>query len=230
MRRIWLRRRYSVPRPRKKVSATPQRTRGRRSLLLAALAGVALALFVICRFNAAIRPQLVNLAEAQVKNQITRIADQAVSSALKTNEAAYADMVTVQSQDGFATLTTDTVRLNALRSAVMEDIVGRVEEIDSRSLSVPLGTLTGLDLLSAVGPGLPVRILSVASADASYRNDFTSAGINQTLHRVMLDVTVTAKLLLPGGPVEVEVSAPVCVAETVVVGQVPNAYLNAGNE
>ena len=71
-----------------------------------------------------------------------------------------------------------------------------------------------------------MRVLTVASTDAAFRNEFTSAGINQTHYRVMLDVTVSARLLLPGGVVETEVTAPVCVAETVVVGQVPDAYLN----
>jgi len=151
-----------------------------------------------------------------------------VTKALSDQSISYSDMVTVQAgQNGdITTLTTDTLRLNNLRGVVMDDIVSQVENLDERDLGVPLGALTGLDLLSAIGPRLPVQVLSVASAEASYRNDFTGAGINQTLHRVMLDVTVTAKLLLPGGIVETQVTTPVCIAETVIVGQVPEAYLN----
>ena len=66
----------------------------------------------------------------------------------------------------------------------------------------------------------------MASAEGNYRNDFTSAGVNQTLHRILLDVSVTARLLLPGGVVETQVSTPVCVAETVIIGQPPQTYLN----
>lgn len=200
--------------------------RGQR--LLAAALGIGLALFLIHQFDAALRPQLVSLAETQARNQITRIADRAVAKALSDQSISYSDMVTVQAgQNGdITTLTTDTLRLNNLRGVVMDDIVSQVENLDERDLGVPLGALTGLDLLSAIGPRLPVQVLSVASAEASYRNDFTGAGINQTLHRVMLDVTVTAKLLLPGGIVETQVTTPVCIAETVIVGQVPEAYLN----
>lgn len=199
-----------------------------RQLLFATLLGIALALFLIHQFDASLRPQLVSLAETQVRNQITRIADQSVSDALNDQSISYGDMVTLQTgrTGEITTLTTDTVRLNRLRGAVMEDVIAQVETLSDRDLGVPLGTLTGLDLLSALGPKLPVRVLSVASAEAEYRNDFTGAGINQTLHRVMLDVTVTAKLLLPGGIVELQVVTPVCVAETVIVGQVPDAYLN----
>lgn len=200
--------------------------RGQR--LLAAALGIGFALFLIHQFDAALRPQLVSLAETQARNQITRIADRAVAKALSDQSISYSDMVTVQAgQNGnITTLTTDTIRLNNLRGVVMDDIVSQVENLDERDLGVPLGALTGLDLLSAIGPRLPVQVLPVASAEASYRNDFTDAGINQTLHRVMLDVTVTAKLLLPGGIVEAQVTTPVCIAETVIVGQVPEAYLN----
>ena len=107
----------------------------------------------------------------------------------------------------------------------MAQVVSRVENLDTRSLGVPLGALTGMDLFAGAGPDLPVQVLSVASAEGNYRNDFTGAGINQTLHRVMLDLTITAEILLPGGVVETSVSTPVCVAETIIIGQVPQTYL-----
>ena len=93
-------------------------------------------------------------------------------------------------------------------------------------MGIPLGVLTGIDIISALGPKLPIQVISVASAEGTYRNDFSSAGINQTLHRIYLDITVTAKLLLPGSIVETVVFTPICVAETVIIGQVPQTYLN----
>ncbi len=208
----------------------PRRARreGRGQLLLSVALGLGLALFFIHQFDAALRPQLVALAEARVRNQVTHIADHAVSQALGDQALAYTDMVNLRTQETgqIATLSTDTVRLNLLRAEVLDRIVDQVEELDSHSLGVPLGALTGVDLFSALGPDLPVQVLSVASAEGNYRNDFTSAGVNQTLHRILLDVSVTARLLLPGGVVETQVSTPVCVAETVIIGQPPQTYLN----
>ena len=111
------------------------------------------------------------------------------------------------------------------RSAVLDAIIAQIGTIDNDPMGVPLGALTGIDLLSALGPRLPVQVISVSTAEGQYRNDFTSAGINQTLHRIMLDVTLNARLLLPGGVVEVLVSTPVCISETVIIGQVPQTYL-----
>lgn len=219
---LWLRR------PRRVRRRQPRCEEGRGQLLLSAILGVGLALLLIHRFNFALRPQLESLAEARVRNQITRMADQTVSDVLADEAFSSGELISVRTgEDGeISMLTTDTAQLNRLRTQVMEEMVAQVDTLDSRELGIPLGSVTGIDLLSAFGPRIPAKVLTVASTDAVFRNEFTSAGINQTHYRVMLDVTVSARVLLPGGIVETEVIAPVCVAETVVVGQVPNAYLN----
>lgn len=212
--RLWLRSRRRSGR-----GDTPQ-------LGLALFLGLLLAILLIRWSNAALRPQLVALTEAQIRDHLIQAADRSLARAME-NDLSYQDMVTLQTgSDGSpTTLATDALRLNQLRAAVLEGIIKQVEDLDNDPLSVPLGTLTGIDLLSALGPRLPVKVVSVASVDGVFRNDFLSAGINQTLHRVMLDVTMAAKLLLPGGVVEVTVSVPICVAETIIVGQVPQTYV-----
>ena len=91
---------------------------------------------------------------------------------------------------------------------------------------LPLGTLTGQPLLSGAGPRVRVSVDSVGEVTADYANSFTSAGVNQTLHRVCLDIHATVRLFLPGEVLPVSVSSSVCVAETVIVGETPDTYLN----
>lgn len=191
--------------------------------------GLAMAFLLIHWFDIALRPQLIAFSESQLQNRLTRIANDAVSQALADQELSYGGLVNLQTTETLSTFETDTMALNRLRVSILENIIAQVENFDSNSFGVPVGVLTGIDLLSALGPKLPVRVVSVTSADGQYRNEFTSAGINQTLHRIMLDVTLNAKLLLPGGIVEVVVSTPVCIAETVIVGQIPQTYLNLGS-
>lgn len=191
--------------------------------------GLAIAFLLIHWFDIALRPQLIAFSESQLQNRLTRIANDAVSQALTDQELSYGGLVNLQTTETLSTFETDTMALNRLRVSILENIIAQVENFDSNSFGVPVGVLTGIDLLSALGPKLPVRVVSVTSADGQYRNEFTSAGINQTLHRIMLDVTLNAKLLLPGGIVEVVVSTPVCIAETVIVGQIPQTYLNLGS-
>lgn len=189
--------------------------------------GVCLAMLLIHHFDRVLRPHLVALAEAVVKNEVTHITNAAVSEVLSDEALDGVSLIAFQSTETeVATLTTDTARLNLLRAEILDYIVSQVESLDKDSVSIPIGALTGIDLFSAIGPNLPLRVHSVASADGVYRNDFSSAGVNQTLHRIVLDITITVNLLLPGGLVTTEVTTPVCVAETVIIGQPPQTYLN----
>lgn len=205
-----------------------RRRQGKRQLLAPIVAGLLLALAVIHWFDAALRPQLIALAETSIQLRFTEIADRAVTQALTQEGVEQGEMVHMQGQQlgSAVAISVDTPRLNLLRADILDAVVAQVESLDSRSLGVPIGALTGFDLLSAMGPQVPVQVLSVASAQGVFRNEFSSAGINQTLHRIMMDVTITARLLLPGGIVETQLSTPVCVTETLIIGQVPQTYLN----
>ncbi len=203
--------------------------RGERpQLFLAILAGLVLALLLIHGFDAMMRPQLIAITETKLLNRLTAISNQAVADAFETVGVSYGDLVQFRTgQLGeITTLSADTLRLNKLRVQILNSTVRQVENLDGDSLGIPFGVLTGVDFLSALGPRMPVQVLSVASAEGNYRNEFLAAGINQTLHRILLDVTITARLLFPGGVETVTLAVPVCVAETVIVGQVPQTYLN----
>ena len=96
--------------------------------------------------------------------------------------------------------------------------------MSSTELAIPIGTLTGSPLLAGRGPCLRVRMQSVGTATARFDNQFSSAGINQTRHRIILDVDVHVSILLPGLTTYTKVSNEIAVAETVIVGGVPETY------
>ena len=90
---------------------------------------------------------------------------------------------------------------------------------------MPVGSLTGISLFSGRGFSLPVEVVAVGSAHGDFQSQFTSAGINQTRHRILLEVTVSVEILLPGETMQTEICPQVPIAETVIVGQVPDTYL-----
>jgi len=183
--------------------------------------------------NGSADPSTTNLlALAKLNNAVTAIVNQAVEEAMASGAVSYSDIVTLQTDlsGGITAILTDPIKLNTLRTQLLGDLVEQVDSLDSKDLGIPLGNLTSLIPLSGYGPLLPVRVLAAAAPRASFRNAFQSAGINQTLHQVMLDVSVEVTLLLPGGTTSSVVSAQVCVAETVIVGQVPDAYLQFGGD
>lgn len=197
-------------------------------MLLSVLVGLSMACLLIHAFNTALRPQLLAFTEAQVRNRLNQLSSQVVSQVMQDQSLTYSELVVLRTGQGgeVTTMSVDSQKLNLLRAQVMERITEQILALDTTDLGIPLGLLTGIDILSAAGPKLPVRVTSVASATGLFRNEFTNAGINQTLHRIVLDVTITARLLLPVGITETAITIPVYITEAIVIGQVPQTYLN----
>lgn len=186
-----------------------------------AVVGCGLALALFWYLEGCLRQPVRALAEHRFANAVEGIVDTAVSDAL----AGHGGTLVTMARDGdgtVSTLTADTEALNRIRSNALEDIICQVEDLDSVALGIPLGDLTGWTLWMGRGPVLPVRVMGDASASARITSDFSDAGINQTVHRLALEVTVDTTLLLPGGQEEVSATVSVPLSETVVVGEVPN--------
>lgn len=220
--RIWLRRRVW----RRNSKAAPSGKQGVQ-LFISVVLGVGLALALICTFDLRARPFISTMAEARTKNVITTLIDDAVNRTLSEETIAYGDMITLQTDSSgrITALISNSAELNRLRTAILDQIVEQVKTLDTDSLGIPMGNLTGFATLSDKGPMLPVRVLSVGSAEAAFHSVFSSAGINQTRHRIVLEVNVSVKLLVPGQTIETVINAQVDTAETVLLGEVPQTYL-----
>lgn len=171
-----------------------------------------------------LRPVVEELAAVQVQNRVTGD----INAALSKIDTDYNALVTTRQDQQGAVLavTTDMAAVNALRNQVADRVLAAVENIDVHELGVPLGSLLDMDLVWAKGPAIRVHSLVAGTADVQAHSEFTSAGINQTLHRILLDVNVPLTVILPGISVDTLVSVQVCVAETVIVGHVPQTMLS----
>lgn len=204
------------------------RQEGPLPVLLPAVAVLAALALFFHFVNGRIWPALEAAATSQATNLMTQAINAAVDDCLEQNGMGYADFVIVETDTvgKVTSLTSNTAQTNRFKRLVTDAIIQRIGEMDPGALGVPLGTLTGQALLSGVGPSVRVRVDSVGSVTVDYSNSFTEAGLNQTLHRICLDVDATAYLFLPGKILPVSVSSSICVAETVIVGEAPDTYLN----
>jgi sporulation protein YunB len=174
-----------------------------------------------------LRPVVAEIAAAQAQNTMTAVVENAVTADLAARQVGYADFVTIQRDErgGITALTTDMARMNLLRAELIASILKALEGVDVSEIQVPLGSLFDLEPLWAKGPAIRARAMIVGTVRAEFDSQLTSAGVNQTLHRIWMEVDVPMTLLLPGGEVEVSVDTRLCVAETVIVGKVPDTYL-----
>ncbi|MCI9268231.1 MAG: sporulation protein YunB [Lawsonibacter sp.] len=186
---------------------------------------------MITLLEAKLRPVVAEIAAAQAQNTMTEVIERAVTADLAARQVSYSDFVSIQRDEGgsITALTTDMAQMNLLRAELTAAILAALEEVDVSDIQVPLGSLFDLEPLWAKGPALKARAMTVGTVRAEFDSQFTSAGVNQTLHRIWMEVTVPMTLLLPGGRVEVTVETRLCVAETVIIGQVPDTYLQVGD-
>ena len=175
---------------------------------------------------ARMRPLLESLATTRVSNTVNRIIIEAVNEAIQAGDVAYEELISVEKDnDGKITAVhSNMVAFNRLQAQILDIILARIDQVSARELSIPVGTLTGSALLAGRGPRISVRMESVGSSSAKFENRFQSAGINQTNHQIVLKVDVKVSILLPGYTTATTVSTAVTVAETVIVGAVPETY------
>ena len=173
-----------------------------------------------------LRSLLGNLAVTRVSNMVSQLVVAAVDEAVRSGQVQYDRLITFEKDnEGHITaLHSNMAGFNALQANISEDILKRMEEMSTSNLEIPLGTLTGSALLAGRGTTITVRMQSTGSCAATFVNDFSDAGINQTTHRILLNVDVSVSILLPGFRTGTEVSNTFSVAETVIVGTVPDSY------
>ncbi len=198
----------------------------REALKLLAFLMLALTLALLILAVSHLRPLLERLATTRVSNTVNRIIAEAVLEAIDSGEISYEKLVSFEKDnEGRVTaLHSNMASFNRLRSAILDIILTRVDQVSARELSIPIGTLTGSALLAGRGPRISVRMESVGSSSAWFENRFSDAGINQTQHEIVLNVDVVVSILLPGIATSTKVSSAVTVAETVIVGAVPGTY------
>ena len=118
--------------------------------------------------------------------------------------------------------------VNRLKTDILNIINDEILALDTSDLGIPLGSLFLPEFLSGKGPAIPVHILSIRNSDASFASSFAQAGINQTLHKLTMMVSVDVSVLVLGQTASFTVNSEVVVAETVIVGEVPETYLHTG--
>lgn len=191
-----------------------------------------LTLTLVCTSH--LKTLLGNLAVTRVSSTVNRLVALAVNDAVNNGDIQYGNLITFEKDnDGKITaLQSNIAEFNRLQAFITQDVLQRLSEAGETVLSIPLGTLLGSALLAGRGPSFQVRMQTAGSCTAHFENQFTDAGINQTTHSILLYVDVSMSILLPGFRTYTKVSNAFSVAETVIVGAVPESYtyFDTGNE
>ena len=197
----------------------------RRILLVLLVLAVA---FVVLRGK--YRDVVRELAQTQVKNSTSDLTNDAIAKQIANGSIAYDRLVFFEKDlDGRITaLKTNMSEVNRLKTDVLSIINDEILALDASSIGIPLGSLFLPEVLSGKGPAIPVHILSIRNSDATFVSHFEQAGINQTLHKLTMVVSIDVSVLALAETTSFTMESEVVVAETVIVGDVPQTYLQTG--
>lgn len=202
--------------------------RRRRKLLL--LFGLLLGLCGGVAFvtDARLRPAMIALAASELQNQITVKTAEVWETLEEESGVSLSDALQLHyTSDGrIAAVSTDTDILNRLGAALSTRLMEVLSDMERETVNVPLGTALDFPIFSGLGPDLQIEILDVGHVTAAFDSAFQDAGINQTIYSVNLLLTAEVILLLPGGTYTLEVETVLPVAETVLLGDVPQEYVS----
>lgn len=201
---------------------------GRFVKILLCLALAAGAAFFMLRSR--YRTVIQELASTQVKNTTSDIINDAISEQIAQGNIRYDRIVYFEKdlEGRITALKTNMSEINRLKTDILNIINDEILALDASDIGVPLGSLFLPEFLSGKGPAIPVHILSIRNSDAAFQSSFSQAGINQTMHKLNMMVSVDVAVLVLGETASFTVSSEVAVAETVIVGQVPSTFLQTG--
>ncbi len=191
---------------------------------LLALAFILIGLFLLA--EASFRPMIESINAYECHELVSDIINDAILSELEQSNVDYSSLVTL-TMNGNGEVTSvqsNILNINKLKTNVAERIEREIERLSAVDIQIPIGTLLGLQLLHGKGFNVGMSVTPLGYATTTIISEFTEAGINQTLHRIIIEINADVDAIIPGFETRVPVKTSIVAAETVIVGRVPNAY------
>ncbi len=158
----------------------------------------------------------------RAKSLAVRTVGESIEKFISENPEECSALISVGSNDGkIGSMSLNAASVNLFKSRFVRAVDEALEENAKFVVKIPLGAVTGSEVFAGMGPEIPVTVRMTGGAEAQITDEFTSAGINQTRHRVMLKVECSVYVFLGGNEGTANFSDEYCIAENIVVGTVP---------
>lgn len=176
-------------------------------------------------------PILINMAEARARQLAVEAMNEAIAGVM-TSSTTYSDLMNVFTDEtGRVTmLEANALTMNDIASRAALAAQKRLDAVAGQGVSIPLGSALGIGLFSGSGPQIRVSVVPVGSVTTRFVTSFETAGINQTRHEISLEATVLMRIVIPAKASSVSVSTYVPIAESIIVGDVPESYVHVPEE
>lgn len=191
---------------------------------LIALALVIIGAVIISEIR--VRPIIIKNSETQSKITATNMINDAVFNQLDSKLYDYSTLVTLTTDNSgnVTSIESNTANINRFKTMVSQQINDSLQQITYQDFGISLGTISAIPFLYGQGPKIPIRLEPHGTVETNLVSKFSSSGINQTLHQILLEVSVDITAIVPAYTTNVTVKTSFILAETVVVGKIPDSY------
>lgn len=210
---------------RKRIKVSPQNKKTiRKSITFLSI--IVIAVFTAIIIIGSINPIFESLCINEAKSIATIISNDEATNVMKNYN--YDDMIMIEkdSNGNITMVKSNVITLNEIISDVAVRIQNSINNLTGEDVYINIGSLSGIKLLAGCGPRIKFNIVPIGNVETNYVSELSQAGINQTLHRIYLDVECNVKILTPFESVETAILNQVILAENVIVGNIPDTYYN----
>lgn len=192
------------------------------------LAVLITAILTVCYLVKTIGPTFNQLCLNEAKSVATQIVHETIDEVME--KYGYNDLVTlVKDKEGkIVSMQANIAIINKIISQISLKIQDKIDNTPNRDIYIRLGSFTGIKLLSGRGPKVPIRISSIGNINTEVASEFTSTGINQSIHRIFTNITCKIEVLTPFNTISNEIEEKIILAENVIIGNIPENYLDIG--
>ncbi|MGN0960826.1 MAG: sporulation protein YunB [Christensenellales bacterium] len=189
---------------------------------------ILISIIIMLIFSFMVNPVIMDTVEIKSMALATRAMNSSIADVVM-NSIVYDDLVNIISDD-FGNITmiqANSLEINNLSKDLAQTCEERIGEYGNNGVTIPLGTFTGIPLLVGRGPRVKVKMTPIGSVICKFVSHFESAGINQTIHKIYVNITATVSVVMPLSSRSFQAVQQVLISESVIVGQVPEVYLQS---
>ena len=210
-----------------------KKNKGLKKLYLIVILITIITIFSMCVyfFNKRVFPSVLKISEIKIKAKAVDTINE-TSVKLMRSGYSYDNLIIIDkdSNNNINLIRANTIKLNFLTSKLSSECNKKLQERGTNGLDVPLGWIAKNSTFYHLGPKINVGIEPIGNVEISYDSKFESAGINQTRHKIYLDVKATMRIKVPMNSEEIKVKCEIPISETIIVGKIPDTAIGFGNK
>ncbi len=168
------------------------------------------------------------MSEAEIKSLATQAIGSAVYEVVSQGDL-YDNLIeiTKDTEGNVSLIQANSIQINLLTRTLTKTATKNLESVGEQGINVPIGTFSGFPILAGRGPSINIKMSPIGAISSSFKSEFTTAGINQTNHKIYVVLSSKINIILPTAHQTVETSTQVLICENIIIGKIPDTYLNS---